>query len=214
MDCIVNVCDDEWGSADANVACRQLGFSPTGLLHACNFILSKYLHCFKMFPTGATAVSRALFGQGTGAILLDDVRCTGSETRLVDCPSNGIGIHDCAHTEDAGIICESKQLVPLLFIVVPVGLLGKVFIAAYGYLTNPYAFSIKFFIDQRKKECNHLHNMLADHIQENLPSVTGPFSGFCAWAWVRGYPTAWSSHVMCVNWNKVQATHLHYMGSF
>jgi len=119
------VCDDEWGSADANVACRQLGFSPTGLLHACNFILSKFLRCFKIFPTGATAVSSALFGQGTGAILLDDVRCTGSETRLVDCPSNGIGIHDCAHAEDAGIICESKQLVPLLFIVVPVCLLGR-----------------------------------------------------------------------------------------
>jgi deleted-in-malignant-brain-tumors protein 1 len=26
------VCDDFWGAPDARVACRQLGFSPTGLL--------------------------------------------------------------------------------------------------------------------------------------------------------------------------------------
>ncbi len=25
------VCDDAWGTADATVACRQLGFSPTGM---------------------------------------------------------------------------------------------------------------------------------------------------------------------------------------
>ena len=56
---------------------------------------------------GAIARSQAFFGQGTGAILLDQVGCTGNETRLVDCSSNPIGIHDCSHFEDAGVTCQS-----------------------------------------------------------------------------------------------------------
>ena len=57
-------------------------------------------------PTGATAYSRAFYGQGTGSILLDNVGCTGSETRLWDCPNNGVGSHNCAHSEDAGASCR------------------------------------------------------------------------------------------------------------
>jgi len=33
----------------------------------------------------------------------------GTETRLVDCPSNPIGIHNCAHSEDASVRCVGKQ---------------------------------------------------------------------------------------------------------
>ena len=59
--------------------------------------------------TGATALSRATFGQGTGPILLDNVGCLGTETRLVDCPSNGLTVHNCAHSEDAGVRCICKS---------------------------------------------------------------------------------------------------------
>ena len=63
------------------------------------------------FPTGATAFSLAFFGQGTGAIWLDNVECTGNETRLYDCQNTGIGVHNCSHIEDGGVRCltECKQ---------------------------------------------------------------------------------------------------------
>lgn len=57
----------------------------------------------------ATAFSLARFGQGTGPIQLDEVRCVGTETMLGDCPANPIGVNDCSHVEDAGVGCQSKQ---------------------------------------------------------------------------------------------------------
>ena len=60
---------------------------------------------FFILCSGATAISFAFFGRGTGPILLDNVACVGSERRLVDCPANPIGEHNCAHFEDAGVRC-------------------------------------------------------------------------------------------------------------
>ena len=55
--------------------------------------------------TDAVARDGAYFGQGTGDVVLDDVSCSGYEDRLIDCSHRGIGVNDCNHYEDAGVIC-------------------------------------------------------------------------------------------------------------
>ena len=77
------VCDDYWSLADAHVACRMLGYGM------------------------ATRASwGAEFGRGEGSILLDDVRCVGNESSLLRCSHSVIGVHNCRHYEDAGVVCS------------------------------------------------------------------------------------------------------------
>ena len=76
------VCNDSWSHDDADVACRQLGFS------------------------GASIPNISPSIPGTGLpILLDNVNCNGSEAFIWDCPNEGIGEHNCAHNEDVHLLC-------------------------------------------------------------------------------------------------------------
>ncbi|XP_078408912.1 antigen WC1.1-like [Cetorhinus maximus] len=81
------VCDDSWDMADANVVCRQLGCGSALL-----------------------AAGGAAFGQGGGDMWFDEVRCTGSESFLSDCPSSASAQPDCDHKEDASVICSGPEL--------------------------------------------------------------------------------------------------------
>ena len=48
--------------------------------------------------------STKLYGSGENKILLDNIQCQGSEPNLLECMRDGVS-HDCAHSEDAGVVC-------------------------------------------------------------------------------------------------------------
>ena len=59
--------------------------------------------------TGARMRRNAAFGQGLSSspVLLNDVRCTGLEATLFDCPHRGFNrTHSCGHQLDAGVVCN------------------------------------------------------------------------------------------------------------
>ncbi|OXB53078.1 hypothetical protein ASZ78_013928 [Callipepla squamata] len=69
---------------DAAVVCRQLGCG-----------------------TALAAPSGAWFGEGSGPIWLNHVRCSGNEQRLAQCRHRGWHNHVCAHEEDASVVCSA-----------------------------------------------------------------------------------------------------------
>ena len=81
------VCDDLWDIREATVVCKQLGFLDA-----------------------ISAVGSATFGQGSGPIQLDDLRCVGNEYALAYCSARPIKQHDCYHSEDAGVKCNPCPL--------------------------------------------------------------------------------------------------------
>jgi hypothetical protein len=76
--------NDGWDMNATNVACRQLGYTK--------------------------GLAFLAMGNGTGQIWLDNVTCTGSESSLDNCTHQGWGVHDCDHTKDVGIVCQSGNI--------------------------------------------------------------------------------------------------------
>ena len=58
-----------------------------------------------LFQFAAATALTSGFTDGAGQIWLDEVRCIGTERRLIDCPANPLGQHNCVHSEDAGVSC-------------------------------------------------------------------------------------------------------------
>ena len=58
-----------------------------------------------IFNLAAMALHGAYFGEGSGPIWLDEVICFGSESDLLSCYHNQLGVHNCGHFEDAGVRC-------------------------------------------------------------------------------------------------------------
>nr|XP_055046310.1 deleted in malignant brain tumors 1 protein-like [Misgurnus anguillicaudatus] len=80
------VCDYGWDLRDAAVVCREVNCGEAvEVLHG------------------------AHFGQGSGEVWIDEVRCSGSESSLKNCESNGWGVVGCRHYEDAGVICSDHK---------------------------------------------------------------------------------------------------------
>ncbi|KAL0616770.1 DMBT1-like protein, partial [Plecturocebus cupreus] len=80
------ICDDLWDLPEANIVCRQL---------ECGWAIS--------------APGEAHFGEGSGRILLDNVHCRGDEQHLEECSHVGWFSHNCAHGEDASVICSDAE---------------------------------------------------------------------------------------------------------
>uniref|UniRef100_A0A673YMP6 Lysyl oxidase homolog n=1 Tax=Salmo trutta TaxID=8032 RepID=A0A673YMP6_SALTR len=87
------VCDDDFSIHSAQVVCRELG----------------YLEAVSWFPSSK-------YGKGEGRIWFDNVQCNGKEKTLALCTSNGIGVSDCKHTEDVGVVCSDKRIPGFKFI--------------------------------------------------------------------------------------------------
>ena len=52
------------------------------------------------------------YGGGVGSIYLDEVECTGKESRLMDCPYTELEFsqNNCLHSKDAGVICAEASI--------------------------------------------------------------------------------------------------------
>lgn len=80
------VCDDMFDRNNnaAKVVCRALGNPWQNAEHT------------RSFPDG----------EKTQMILLDSVVCNGNEADIYSCSHEDIGVHDCSHGEDVGVICK------------------------------------------------------------------------------------------------------------
>ncbi len=120
------VCDDLFDDSAASVVCTQLGLSGTVPINAQYLLIwrfeivtlcsqSKVFICingFNVISLGGQAIPE--YGGGEGSIVLDDVQCSGKESKLLDCLSNDFGDHNCEQFEAVGVKCDNSKFNSLI----------------------------------------------------------------------------------------------------
>ena len=82
------ICLDQWDQNLADVVCHQLGFTLLAEEAFLNF--------------------GAVFGEGTGPILDEDLVCSGSEEFVSHCSIVPANIGGCNHSRDASVRCSGN----------------------------------------------------------------------------------------------------------
>ncbi|XP_078539615.1 scavenger receptor cysteine-rich domain-containing protein DMBT1-like isoform X2 [Lissotriton helveticus] len=81
------VCDSDWDLKDAEVVCRQLNCGSASSAETINY----------------------LFGSGVSPVWMSDVRCTGEEKSIFDCPRASWGFNSCTRRSDSGVRCRDYE---------------------------------------------------------------------------------------------------------
>nr|XP_031846099.1 uncharacterized protein LOC116432824 isoform X3 [Nomia melanderi] len=81
------VCDDGFGMIDADVVCKELGFT---------------LGALEIRPGG-------FYGNldPPTRFIVDQLQCRGNETSLRECDFDGWGVHNCQPEEAVGVVCKT-----------------------------------------------------------------------------------------------------------
>jgi len=90
-----------WIHAVLDETCKAKGFQQS--------LTSMFTFIRQLGFSGGEATVQASFGAGEGVILLDNVYCTGTESSILDCGHQGLGNHNCQHSEDAGVVCDVTE---------------------------------------------------------------------------------------------------------
>ena len=104
------VCYNSWERMDAEVVCWQLGYTSQGILMSIIIVhLFKIMLILVFVLTGAVVLS-SIFGTGSGATYLDEVDCSGGESRLIDC-SRSFFVSCSSSRRGAGVRCQGTHMV-------------------------------------------------------------------------------------------------------
>ena len=103
------VCNNHYGTREATVICRQLGFDTLSeykmicaCVYSCNCNHMNIIIDIVSIKRASTA-----FGVGTGPIFLDNLACNSDDSNLLECPHNTL--HQCQHSDEAGVQCYGNN---------------------------------------------------------------------------------------------------------